>query len=202
MPPPRRVAMNHKLCHGDPLFNRFFSFLDIFSSDNVLIVEEARHRGLSFPGEAKSLMKSLMNTDVRKLPAGCRPFLNLAVLAPAQKICKYCSGNTMDIQVESRGDRRIIRIKDKITFEHCPLLQSRLDGVLEPDVREVFIDFRDVPFMDSSGIGEILRLYKLVRDRHGELVLINPNQKLRNLFTMYRFEKFMKIRESVEAGEE
>ncbi len=108
----------------------------------------------------------------------------------------------MDIQVESRGDRRIVRIKDKITFEHCLLLQSRLDGVVEKGVREVLIDFRDVPFMDSSGIGEILRLYKLVRDHQGEVVLINPNQKLRNLFTMYRFEKFMKIRDSVEAGEE
>lgn len=108
----------------------------------------------------------------------------------------------MDIQIESRGDRRIVHIKNKITFEHCPLLQSRLDTVLEEGVREVVIDFRDVPFMDSSGIGEILRLYKLVRDRKGELVLVNPNRKLHSLFTMYRFEKFMKIRDTVEAGEE
>jgi anti-anti-sigma factor len=108
----------------------------------------------------------------------------------------------MDIQVESHGDRRIVRINSKITFEHCPLFQSRLDAVMEDGVREVVIDFRGVPFMDSSGIGEILRLYKLARDRHGEVVLINPNQKLKNLFTMYRFEKFMKIRDSVEAGQE
>ena len=108
----------------------------------------------------------------------------------------------MDIQVESRGERRIIRIKDKITFEHCPLLQSRLDRVLEERVSQVVIDFRDVPFMDSSGVGEILRLYKLVRDGKGEVVLINPNQKLLNLFKMYRFEKFMKILEAVEAGKE
>jgi len=108
----------------------------------------------------------------------------------------------MDIQVESRGDRRIVRIKDKITLEHCPLLQSRLNGVVEEGVREVIIDFRDVPFMDSSGVGEILRLFKLLRDRKGEVVLINPNQKLNNLFKMYRFEKFMKILDSVEAGHE
>ena len=108
----------------------------------------------------------------------------------------------MDIQVESRGSRRIVRIKGKITFERCPLLQSSLDGALENRVSEIIIDFREVPFMDSSGVGEILRLYKLMRDRMGEIVLINPNQKLRNLFAMYRFEKFMKIRESVEAGQE
>ncbi len=108
----------------------------------------------------------------------------------------------MDIQVESHGSRRIVRIKGKITFEHCPVLQSRLDGVLEDGVHEIVIDFRDVPFMDSSGVGEILRLYKLVRDRSGEVVLINPNQKLRSLFNMYRFEKFMKIRDDVEVGQE
>jgi anti-sigma B factor antagonist len=108
----------------------------------------------------------------------------------------------MEIQVEASGDRRIVRIKDKITFEHCPTLQNHLDPVLEAGVREVVIDFRDVPFMDSSGIGEILRLFKLMRDRNGSLVLINPNRKLRNLFTMYRFERFMKIVEDVELGKE
>ena len=109
----------------------------------------------------------------------------------------------MDIQIESAGDRRIVRIKDKITFEHCAALQSRLDPILtEKDVREVVIDFKDVPFIDSSGIGEILRLFKLLRDRNGELVLLNPNRKLRELFTMYRFEKFMKIRDELGSAKE
>ncbi len=109
---------------------------------------------------------------------------------------------TMDIQIESAGDRRIVRITGKITFEHCPALQGRLDPILTGGVREVVIDFKDVPFIDSSGIGEILRLFKLLRDRNGELVLLNPNRKLRELFTMYRFEKFMKIRDDMGSGRE
>ncbi len=108
----------------------------------------------------------------------------------------------MDIQVESRGDRRIVRISGKITFEHCSALASQLDPVIEEGVREVVIDFKNVPFMDSSGIGEVLRLFKLMRDRGGSVVLINPNHKLLSLFTMYRFEKFMKVLEEVEAGKE
>jgi anti-sigma B factor antagonist len=108
----------------------------------------------------------------------------------------------MDIQVESRENRRIVRINGKITFEHCPALASQLDPVLVEGVNEVVIDFKNVPFMDSSGIGEVLRLFKLMRDRNGSLVLINPNRKLLSLFSMYRFEKFMKILEEVEAGKE
>jgi anti-anti-sigma factor len=99
----------------------------------------------------------------------------------------------MDIQVDSRGNRRIVRIKGKVTFEYCPVLQSRLDSIMDEGVHEVIIDFREVPFIDSSGIGEILRLFKHMREADGEVVLMNPNYKLRELFSMYRFDQFMKI---------
>jgi len=99
----------------------------------------------------------------------------------------------MDIQAESAGDRCRIRIRGKITFEHCAELQNRFDAAVGEQIREVTIDFAEVPFIDSSGIGEILRLYKMMRDRKGDLSLSNPNGKLRTLFTMYRFDRFMKI---------
>jgi anti-anti-sigma factor len=108
----------------------------------------------------------------------------------------------MDIQVESQGNRRIVHIKGKVTFECCPALQSRLDKLVEKDVRQVVIDFREVPFIDSSGVGEILRLFKRMREMGGDIILINPNQKLRDLFSMYRFDQFMTIRNEVEPGAE
>lgn len=108
----------------------------------------------------------------------------------------------MDLQVESRGDRKIVRLKEKVTFESCTELQSRLDHLFDSPVREIVLDLKDVPFIDSSGIGEILRLLKLTREQKGDLVLINPNRKLKDLFKMYRFESFMKIRDAVAPGEE
>jgi anti-sigma B factor antagonist len=108
----------------------------------------------------------------------------------------------MNIQIESDGDRRIIRIKEKVTFEHCELFHNQIRPALDDNVREVVIDFKDVPFMDSSGIGEILRIFRAMQDRKGQLVLINPNQKLRDLFSMYRFDQYMKILNKVEAGQE
>ena len=105
----------------------------------------------------------------------------------------------MNIQVESQKNRRIVHIDGKITFEHCPVFKDRLDAVsVEEDVREVVIDFTQVPFLDSSGVGEILRLFKRMRELDGKVVLMNPNRKLRDLFQMYHFDRFMKICEETE----
>jgi len=109
----------------------------------------------------------------------------------------------MNIQVDSQGNRRIVRVKGKITFEHCPIFQSRFDSIVaEKDVREVAIDFSQVPFIDSSGVGEVLRLFKKMREINGEVVLMNPNRKLRNLFLMYRFDRFMRICEEKDLDKE
>jgi anti-sigma B factor antagonist len=104
----------------------------------------------------------------------------------------------MDIQVESQGSCRIVHIKGKVTLEYCPIFQSHLDSIVDAGVRAVVIDFREVPFIDSSGVGEVLRFFKRMKDADGEVVLANPNQKLRDLFTMYRFDQFMKIQENME----
>ncbi|NLV30928.1 MAG: STAS domain-containing protein [Acidobacteria bacterium] len=104
----------------------------------------------------------------------------------------------MDIQVETIGDRRIIRVEGRITFEHCPALERRIDEVLAGGPREILLDLEGVPFMDSSGVGEILRLFKRMREAGGSLILLRPNRKLRGLFTMYRFDQFLTIRDDGE----
>ncbi|MBN2337083.1 MAG: STAS domain-containing protein [Acidobacteria bacterium] len=106
----------------------------------------------------------------------------------------------MDIQVETIGDRRIIRVEGRITFEHCPVLERRIDEVLAGRPREILLDLGGVPFMDSSGVGEILRLFKRMRESGGDLILLRPNRKLRSLFTMYRFDRFLTIRDDGEQG--
>ena len=104
----------------------------------------------------------------------------------------------MDIQVESLVDCRIVHIKGKVTFEHCPALQDCLNALLDEGVSQIIIDFKEVPFIDSSGIGEVIRVFKYMKEKKGELILLNPNQKLCDLFAMYRFNQFMTIRNESE----
>jgi anti-sigma B factor antagonist len=101
----------------------------------------------------------------------------------------------MDIQVETFENCRIVHLKGKVTFEYCPMLQEYLDSVFKENAPCIIIDFKEVPFIDSSGIGEVLRLFKQMKDAGGEVILRNPNRKIRDLLIMYRFDQFMKILE-------
>ncbi len=107
----------------------------------------------------------------------------------------------MDIQVESHGASQIVRINGKLTSECSLKLQRGLDSVLaRQGVREVIVDLKEVPFIDSSGVGEIIRLFKRVSAMEGKVVLMNPNRKLRDLFLMYRFDRFMEIGDEKDSG--
>ena len=100
----------------------------------------------------------------------------------------------MDIQVESHRNSQIVRINGKLTSECGSELRQRLNTVLaRQGIQEVIVDLKGVPFIDSSGVGEILRLFKRVRGIEGQVVLMNPNKKLRDLFLMYKFDRFMKV---------
>jgi anti-anti-sigma factor len=107
----------------------------------------------------------------------------------------------MDIQVESHGASQIVRISGKLTSECSSELQRRLDSALAKEgIQEVIVDLKEVPFIDSSGVGEILRLFKRARVTEGRVVLMNPNRKLRDLFLMYRFDRFMEISDEKDPG--
>ena len=101
----------------------------------------------------------------------------------------------MDIQVETLGNRQIVHINDKITVEHCPALENRLASLHREKVQEVVFDFKNVPFLDSSGVELLVRFIKRLRDENTDFEVINPNGRVRDLFRLYRLETFMKLRE-------
>jgi anti-anti-sigma regulatory factor len=54
-----------------------------------------------------------------------------------------------------------------------------------------------VPWMDSSGIGEVVACYKRARDAKGELKVVMKG-KSHDLFTFYELHKVCELYESLE----
>ena len=59
--------------------------------------------------------------------------------------------------------------------------------------RKVILDFHNVSFMDSSGIGMVLGRYKMIKMLGGSLEMMNVNSSIKKIFEMSGITKICHI---------
>ena len=59
--------------------------------------------------------------------------------------------------------------------------------------RKVILDFRNVSFMDSSGIGMVIGRYKIIKMLGGSLEMMNVNSNIKKIFEMSGIAKICYI---------
>ncbi|GAB1258153.1 STAS domain-containing protein [Aurantivibrio plasticivorans] len=58
----------------------------------------------------------------------------------------------------------------------------------KPD-ENIVVDFRDARYIDSSALGMLINLQKHVQNSQCKIKLINPNNDIRKIFMISRFDK-------------
>ncbi|HDX4047861.1 TPA: STAS domain-containing protein [Enterobacter soli] len=60
------------------------------------------------------------------------------------------------------------------------------------DRKDLIIDFSKIDFIDSSGLGMLVSLLKMMNGR-GEMTLCALNPNIRNMFTLTRMDRIFRI---------
>lgn len=84
------------------------------------------------------------------------------------------------LQAERADNRVIVACCGRLTLEHAPQLRNKIRTLILEE-KHIVIDLKDVPFMDSSGLGALVTLYVSARTRGCKLELINMSPALRSL---------------------
>jgi anti-anti-sigma factor len=80
-------------------------------------------------------------------------------------------------------DTLVAQCHGKLTLENTPVLKEALRDKLSAHKR-IVIDLKEVPMLDSSGLGSVVGLYVSARTRGCELQVANASEQIRNLFRM------------------
>lgn len=91
------------------------------------------------------------------------------------------------------GSRLTVRLAGEL--DHCcaAIMRRELDGLIsDPAVRTLILDFANLQFMDSSGIGVILGRYRQIRDRGGQVGVINMNRHIARIFHMSGMDRIIR----------
>ncbi len=101
----------------------------------------------------------------------------------------------MAIKVSSTPMRVTISVSGEIDHHNAAVLRLEADEVIQsrlaPNVR---LDFNDVTFMDSSGIGFVLGRYRIVDSYGGNIEVVNLSGRLYSMMKLAGLEKLVSLK--------
>lgn len=101
----------------------------------------------------------------------------------------------MAIKVSSTPMRVTISVSGEIDHHNAAVLRLEADEVIQsklaPNVR---LDFNDVTFMDSSGIGFVLGRYRIVDSYGGNIEVVNLSNRLYSMMKLAGLEKLVTLK--------
>ena len=101
----------------------------------------------------------------------------------------------MQILERNVGDVVVLDLKGKITLgEGDELLKDKVNSLINQGHRKILLNLADVPYVDSAGLGEIVRTYTTVSRQGGSLKLLSLTKRITDLLAITKlltvFETF------------
>jgi anti-sigma B factor antagonist len=101
----------------------------------------------------------------------------------------------MQIEERAVGDVVVLDLKGKITLgEGDELLKDKVNSLVNQGHKKIVLNLADVPYIDSAGLGEVVRTYTTVSRQGGSLKLLNLTKRITDLLSITKlltvFETF------------
>jgi anti-sigma B factor antagonist len=91
----------------------------------------------------------------------------------------------MTISERKSGDVTILDVEGKILLgEGDVQLKRKIDELVERNEKLLLLNLANVPYMDSGGLGEVVRSYTTVKRAGGDLKLVNATKRISDLLTI------------------
>ena len=100
----------------------------------------------------------------------------------------------MEIQIKNNSARIIPG--EKIDLTNSETLKEKANNLMGENIKKIILDFKNVKEIDSSGIGKILLLNKMLKDNQGKMIIVNVNSEyVQKVFKMLDLEEVVEIRD-------
>ena len=106
----------------------------------------------------------------------------------------------MQISERPLGDVVILDVKGRITLgDGDELLKDKVNRLVSTGKKKIILNLAEVPYVDSAGLGEIVRTYTTVSRQGGSLKLLNLTKRISDLLAI---TKLLTVFETFESEDE
>ena len=105
----------------------------------------------------------------------------------------------MDIEVDKRQNGAVIRLSGNITgIPNDAEFNNAIKNLLEEKNKKIVVDFGEISYVNSTGLGIIVRGYQSVKAAGGNIKLASPNKKMQSLIELTKLDAIFDVYESTD----
>jgi len=107
----------------------------------------------------------------------------------------------VDLDSERLGGQvAVLRIAGEVDLYNAPQLKEEMLALIESGVRHLIVDLSETQLLDSTGLGALIGGLKRLRERDGDLCLLNPRPRILRDLEKTRLVKVFDICDSVDGA--
>jgi len=117
------------------------------------------------------------------------------------RVTPRIEGKVVDLSVLKQSDVQVIRLRGRLTLgQPVDAFRQALEGAFENGDTRILVNLAEVPMVDSSGIGVLVRCHTSARQRGGAIKLVQPQTYTVKTLKMVGLLDIFEVFESEEEG--
>ncbi|RAK08129.1 SpoIIAA-like anti-anti-sigma regulatory factor [Halanaerobium saccharolyticum] len=102
------------------------------------------------------------------------------------------------------NNKAVLKFEGEVIFDNSNQLKEEAKQMLSKNegVNKLVIDLANVSYLDSSGVGLILSLFKFMRNKKGTLAVAAANEKIKRVFEVTKLQEIIPVYAGVEEAME
>lgn len=102
-------------------------------------------------------------------------------------------GVGLHIELEEIEHRVILRIDGRLDAASAPILERKINSLIEEHHHHLILDFSRIDYLSSAGMRVLLSTTKKLKSKKGDLVLFSVADEVEEVIKMAGFDKILHI---------
>ncbi len=96
-------------------------------------------------------------------------------------------------EVRRQGDATVVTLVGEVDLHHTPDVHRVLVSACQEKPKTLVVNLASVTYLDSSGIGTLVEVFRRVNGYGGKLALCGLNDRVYSVFEITKLDRFFKI---------
>jgi len=103
------------------------------------------------------------------------------------------SGDSLVKEVKRIDKNAVVVLSGEVDLHQSPALHSALLDIAKDRPPKFILDLNDVGYIDSSGVGTFVDVFRRVNSYKGQMMLVGLNDRVRSVFEITKLDRFFTI---------